>query len=99
LLSFHLNRLEYQDRCFSSVVKAAARWNLSETPSRRRVGTDFGLLLYCNGIRTIVVGRVATEGVKAATHSAPDLGWDVVVLRDGVGSSSREFYELMLKLI
>ena len=64
------------------------------------VGTDFDLMLRSNGIRTILIGGVATEGgVEGTARSARNLGYDVVVLRDCVGSRSRELHELALKLM
>jgi nicotinamidase-related amidase len=64
------------------------------------VGTDFDLMLRSNGVRTIVVGGVATEGgIEGTARSARNLGYDVVVLKDGVGSRSRELHELALKLM
>jgi nicotinamidase-related amidase len=64
------------------------------------VGTDFDLMLRSNGVRTLVIGGVATEGgVEGTARSARNLGYDVVVLRDGVGSRSRELHELALKLM
>jgi nicotinamidase-related amidase len=64
------------------------------------IGTDFDLMLRSNGVRTIVIGGVATEGgVEGTARSARNLGYDVVVLKDGVGSRSRELHELALKLM
>jgi nicotinamidase-related amidase len=64
------------------------------------VGTDFELMLRSNGVRTIVIGGVATEGgVEGTARSARNLGYDVVVLKDSVGSRSRELHELALKLM
>src|SRR5512143_2526616 len=64
------------------------------------VGTDFDLMLRSNGVRTIVIGGVATEGgVEGTARSARNLGYEVVVLKDGVGSRSRELHELALKLM
>ena len=64
------------------------------------VGTDFDLVLRNNSVRTIVIGGVATEGgVEGTARSARNLGYDVVVLKDGVGSRSRELHELALKLM
>jgi len=64
------------------------------------VGTDFDLMLRSNGVRTILIGGVATEGgVEGTARSARNLGYDVVVIRDGVGSRSRELHELALKLM
>jgi nicotinamidase-related amidase len=64
------------------------------------VGTDFDLMLRSNGVRTIVIGGVATEGgVEGTARSARNLGYDVVILQDSVGSRSRELHELALKLM
>jgi nicotinamidase-related amidase len=64
------------------------------------VGTDFDLMLRSNDVRTIVIGGVATEGgIEGTARSARNLGYDVVVLKDGVGSRSRELHELALKLM
>lgn len=64
------------------------------------VGTDFDLMLRSNAVRTIVIGGVATEGgVEGTARSARNLGYDVVVLKDSVGSRSRELHELALKLM
>jgi nicotinamidase-related amidase len=64
------------------------------------IGTDFDLMLRSKGIGTIVIGGVATEGgVEGTARTARNLGYDVVVLRDCVGSRSRELHELALKLM
>jgi nicotinamidase-related amidase len=64
------------------------------------VGTDFDLMLRSNGIKTIIIGGVATEGgVEGTARSARNLGYDVVILKDGVGSRNRELHELALKLM
>ena len=64
------------------------------------VGTDFDLMLRSNGVRTIVIGGVATEGgVEGTARTARNLGYEVVVLKDGVGSRSHELHELALKLM
>lgn len=64
------------------------------------VGTDFDLMLRSKAVRTLVIGGVATEGgVEGTARSARNLGYEVVVLRDGVGSRSRELHELALKLM
>lgn len=43
------------------------------------VGTDFDLMLRSNGIRTILIGGVATEGgVEGTARSARNLGYDIV---------------------
>ena len=64
------------------------------------VGTDFDLMLRSRSIKTILIGGVATEGgVEGTARSARNLGYDVVVLKDCVGSRSRELHELALKLM
>jgi len=64
------------------------------------VGTDFDLMLRSNGVRTILIGGVATEGgIEGTARSARNLGYDPVVLKDCVGSRSRELHELALKLM
>ncbi len=58
------------------------------------VGTDFDLILRSNGVRTILIGGVATEGgVEGTARTARNLGYDVVVLKDCVGSRNRELHE------
>jgi nicotinamidase-related amidase len=53
------------------------------------VGTDLDLMLRSNGIRTILIGGVATEGgVEGTAGSARNLGYDIVVLRDCVGRAA-----------
>ncbi|HEX2932647.1 MAG TPA: cysteine hydrolase [Candidatus Binatia bacterium] len=64
------------------------------------VGTDFDLMLRSNGIKTILIGGVATEGgVEGTARSARNLGYDVVVLKDCVGSRNRELHDMALKLM
>ena len=64
------------------------------------VGTDFDLMLRSNGVRTILIGGVATEGgVEGTARSARNLGYDIVVLKDCAGSRNRELHELALKLM
>ncbi len=64
------------------------------------VGTDFDLTLRSHGVQTILIGGVATEGgVEGTARSARNLGYDVVILRDGVGSRNRELHEMALKLM
>jgi nicotinamidase-related amidase len=64
------------------------------------VGTDFDLMLRSNGIKTIIIGGVATEGgVEGTARSARNLGYDVVILKDGVGSRNRELHDMALKLM
>lgn len=64
------------------------------------VGTDFDLMLRHRGIKTILIGGVATEGgVEGTARSGRNLGYYAVILRDCVGSRSREFHEAALKLM
>jgi|SRR5438132_911817 len=64
------------------------------------VGTDFDLILRSNNIKTIIIGGVATEGgVEGTARTARNLGYDVVILKDCVGSRNRELHELALKLM
>jgi len=64
------------------------------------VGTDFDLMLRSNGVRRLLIGGVATEGgVDGTARSARNLGYDIIVLKDCVGSRNRELHELALKLM
>ena len=64
------------------------------------VGTDFDLMLRSNGVKTILISGVATEGgIEGTARSARNLGYDVVILKDCVGSRNRELHELALKLM
>lgn len=64
------------------------------------VGTDLDLILRSKGVRTILIGGVATEGgVEGTARTARNLGYDIVVLNDCVGSRNRELHELALKLM
>jgi len=64
------------------------------------VGTDFDLMLRSNGIKTIIIGGVATEGgIEGTARSARNLGYDVVILKDGVGSRNKELHDMALKLM
>jgi nicotinamidase-related amidase len=64
------------------------------------VGTDLDLILRSNGVRTILIGGVATEGgVEGTARTARNLGYDIVVLKDCVGSRNRELHELAFKLM
>ena len=57
-------------------------------------------MLRSKAIKTIVIGGVATEGgVEGTARSARNLGYDVVVLKDGVGSRNRELHDLALKVM
>ena len=64
------------------------------------VGTDLELMLRNRGIEAIVIGGVATEGgVEGTARTGRNLGYDMLVLRDGCGSRSRENHDLALKLM
>ena len=64
------------------------------------VGTDFDLTLRGNGIKTIIIGGVATEGgVEGTARSARNLGYDVVILKDGVGSRNKKLHDMALELM
>jgi nicotinamidase-related amidase len=64
------------------------------------IGTDFDLVLRGKAVTTIVIGGVATEGgIEGTARSARNLGYDVVVLKDGVGSRNRELHDMALKLM
>ena len=64
------------------------------------VGTDFDLMLRSKSVGTLLIGGVATEGgVEGTARTARNLGYDVVVLKDCVGSRSREQHEMALKLM
>lgn len=64
------------------------------------VGTDLDLILRSKGARTILIGGVATEGgVEGTARTARNLGYDIVVLKDCVGSRNRDLHELALKLM
>src|SRR3990170_1135804 len=64
------------------------------------VGTDFDLMLRSRNVKTILIGGVATEGgVEGSARSARNLGYDVVVVRDCVGSRNRELHDMALKLM
>ena len=64
------------------------------------VGTDFDLMLRSKGIGTILIGGVATEGgVEGTARSGRNLGYDMVILKDCVGSRNRELHDMALKLM
>jgi nicotinamidase-related amidase len=64
------------------------------------VGTDFDLMLRSKKIETILIGGVATEGgVEGTARTGRNLGYNMVIIKDAVGSRSRELHELALKLM
>lgn len=64
------------------------------------VGTDFDMMLRSKGIGTVLIGGVATEGgVEGTARTGRNLGYDMIVLKDCVGSRNRELHEMALKLM
>lgn len=64
------------------------------------IGTDLDLMLRNKGVKTVIVGGVATEGgVEGTARTGRNLGYYIVVLKDCVGSRSRELHETALKLM
>ncbi|MBI4522906.1 MAG: cysteine hydrolase [Deltaproteobacteria bacterium] len=64
------------------------------------VGTDFDLMLRSRGIQAVLIGGVATEGgVEGTARTGRNLGYDMVVLKDCVGSRNRDLHELALTLM
>ena len=64
------------------------------------VGTDFDMMLRSKGIATVLIGGVATEGgVEGTARTGRNLGYDMIVLKDCVGSRSKEMHEMALKLM
>jgi nicotinamidase-related amidase len=64
------------------------------------VGTDFDLMLRSKRIESIVIGGVATEGgVEGTARTGRNLGYDMVILKDGVGSRNRELHDMALRLM
>ena len=64
------------------------------------IGTDFDLMLRSRGIGAIVIGGVAIEGgVEGTARTGRNLGYDMVILKDCVGSRNRELHEMALKLM
>jgi len=64
------------------------------------IGTDFDLMLRSKGIGAIVIGGVATEGgIEGTARTGRNLGYDMVVLKDCVGSRNRDLHEMALTLM
>jgi nicotinamidase-related amidase len=71
---------------------------------KRRVsafkGTDLDLILRARGIRTVVLGGIATSGVVLSTvREAADLDYNVVVLRDCCADPDETVQEVLLDRI
>jgi nicotinamidase-related amidase len=63
-------------------------------------GTDLELQLRRRGIRTIVLGGVATNiGVESTARAAHDLGYELVFAEDAMSSMSAEAHEFSIKNI
>jgi nicotinamidase-related amidase len=63
-------------------------------------GTDLEQQLRRRGIRTIVLGGVATNiGVESTARSAHDLGYELVFAEDAMSSMSAEAHEFPIKNI
>jgi len=64
------------------------------------IGTDLDLLFRNKGIRTVLIGGVATEGgVEGTARTGRNLGYNIVILKDCVGSRNRDLHETALKLM
>lgn len=63
-------------------------------------GTDLDLQLRRRGIRTIVLGGVATNfGVESTARSAWEHGYDVVLAEDLTATMSREMHDFPLRFV
>ncbi|MDH3444785.1 MAG: cysteine hydrolase [Deltaproteobacteria bacterium] len=97
--------LQEKDDPHSREIVAELKPQPLDIPFQKRrpdgfVGTDFDLMLRSKGVRTILIGGVATEGgVEGTARTARNLGYDVVILKDCVGSRSREQHDMALKLM
>lgn len=64
------------------------------------VGTDFDMMLRSKKIECILIGGVATEGgVEGTARTGRNLGYDMVILKDCVGSRNRELHDMALRLM
>lgn len=64
------------------------------------IGTDFDLILRSKGIRTVVLGGVSIEGgVSGTARTGRNLGYYMVILKDCVGSKTRDAYEVALQTL
>ncbi len=63
-------------------------------------GTELDLQLRRRGIKTIVLGGVATNfGVESTARQAWEYGYDLVIAEDATASSSAELHEVSIKQI
>ena len=63
-------------------------------------GTDLDLHLRRRGVRTVVIGGIATNmGVESTARSAWELSYDVVIAEDVTASRSTDLHEFAVKNI
>lgn len=63
-------------------------------------GTEFDLQLRRRGIRTIVLGGVATQiGVESTARQAYEHGYELLIVRDATTSSDAESHDMSMKHI
>jgi nicotinamidase-related amidase len=63
-------------------------------------GTDLDVQLRRRGIRTIVLGGIATNfGVESTARFAWELGYDVVVIEDACASTAADLHETAFRAI
>jgi len=63
-------------------------------------GTDLDLQLRRRGVRTIVLGGIATNfGVESTARFAWELGYDVAVVEDACASPAAELHEMAFRAI
>jgi len=61
------------------------------------IGTDLDLQLRRRGVRTLVVGGIATNmGVESTVRSAWELSYDVIVVEDATTSRSTELHRFAM---
>lgn len=64
------------------------------------IGTDLDLMLRNRNVKTVIIGGVATEGgVEGTARTGRNLGYYMVITKDGVGSRNRDLHEAALKLM
>jgi len=63
-------------------------------------GTDLDLLLRRRGVRTVVIGGIATNfGVESTARSAHEHSYDVVLVEDASTSRTQELHDFPFKYI
>lgn len=63
-------------------------------------GTDLDLQLRRRGVRTVVIGGIATNmGVESTARSAWELSYDVVIAEDACASRSAELHDFAVRNI